>query len=521
MKNLKEADVVILGANIIPMDQDIPFAEAIAAKDGRIVCVGINSDVLHLIGKKTIVIDAQKRSILPGFIDCHVHFMGSAIAAYYIDVSNVHSLADMLELLRSKAAEMGKDEWIRARGFDDSRVTERRYPTRKELDRIAPDNPIIFKRQDGHSCVINSMALEILDLSEDLSGFELDPDTGEFSGILRKKANSIAGKKVNDLIPDELRVKGLAKTAEIAAQRGVTTIHAMDGTSGDSKHISMIKEHVNELPLRVIQYYQTTDVRDVETFSFSRIGGCILIDGTMDSHTAALREPYADKPSTSGGLYFDDDVLEGFIEEAHRKGLQIATHAIGDRAVDQLLDVYEKVLNAYPRQDHRHRIEHIEIPCEDQLERCKELGIALSVQPSFVYCWDVDMYESRIGTSRVKRLHHYKNMIDRGLLVGGGSDSPVTPINPIVGIHTAVNHPIPGNGIDVMSALRMFTSAGARLAFEEDVKGSLTTGKYADMVILSDDPLTVEKERLKDIEIEATLIGGKISYSSGSILEKK
>jgi len=238
----------------------------------------------------------------------------------------------------------------------------------------------------------------------------------------------------------------------------------------------------------------------------------------MDSHTAALHEPYADNPSSSGVLYFTDEKLREFVLEAHKNGLQIAMHAIGDRAVDQLLDAYENALNKHPRKDHRHRIEHIEVPTADEVKRCKELGIVLSIQPAFVYYWDMkNFYEARLGIQRAHRIHPYRFFLSEGILIGGGSDAPVTPIDPIIGIHAAVNHLIPSHSINVLEALRLFTIDAAKLAFQEKTVGSIEEGKLADIVVLSENPMTVKRERLKEIKVEATVKNGQVTYQSPRI----
>lgn len=512
---MNNAQLLVLNANIITMNDRQPKGEALAVKDGKIVLVGSNSDALEFSDRETLVLEAEGKTVLPGFIDCHVHLTYTATSTIEIDLFALGSLNQMLGVIGSVAQKCSAGEWVRARGFDDTMVVERRYPTRWELDKAAPRNPVILKRQDGHSCVLNSLGFEALDLPSQIDGLERDPQTKQPTGVLRRQANEMACTKVNATISDNAILKGLLEATYGAARKGITTIHALDGRTRDPKDISLVVSHMDEFPVDIVLYYQTTDVEEIVRLRLPRVGGCLLVDGSMDSHTAALYEPYADNPSTSGVLYFTDEQLSRFVLEAHRNDLQVAMHAIGDRAVDQLLNAYENALELCPRRNHRHRIEHIAVPSPDQVKRCSDMKIAVSVQPAFYYFWDMKkFYETRLGPERAQRIHPYSLFISEGIITGGGSDSPVTPIDPMLGIHAAVNHPISYHSVDVGQAIRMFTADAARLAFQEGVKGTLETGKYADLVILSENPFAVKRERIKEIKVEATIRRGHFTYNS-------
>jgi predicted amidohydrolase YtcJ len=254
------------------------------------------------------------------------------------------------------------------------------------------------------------------------------------------------------------------------------------------------------------------DVDMVVTLGLPRIGGCILLDGDVGPHTAALSEPYADDPACYGTLYYTQEEVNAFVLKAHKAGLQVAMHAVGDGAVEQALDAYSAALTAHPRHDHRHRIEHCEIIREEQIERARRLGVALAIQPPFNHYWPHTSYYSSLGEERAWKADPVRSLMRPGLLVAGGSDSTVTPLGPLIGVHAAVGHSNPAERIGVREALELYTINAARLAFEESDKGSLETGKLGDIVVLSEDPSEVEPSQIKDIPIEMTIVGGQVAY---------
>ena len=504
---MQYADVVIRGGRVYTMDERRPFASVVAVRDGRIIHVG--EDAYDMIGKETLVIEAEGRSVLPGFIDTHVHFVGTALSKFDdVDAFGMGSISEILESLRRIRKPRG--EWVRVRGFDDSMVREQRYPTRWELDSALPDNPVIVKRLDGHSCVLNTLALRVAGINPGIRGVELD-ELGRMTGVLRAEANEIARNRSEHEAGREEILRKLFEVSYDALRSGVTTIHALEGSTGNPGHLRLLMG--TELPVDLVLYYQTTEVREALELGLPRIGGCLLVDGSMDSHTAAFFEPYNDMEDSRGFLYFKDDEIRSFVAEAHREGLQIAMHAIGDAAIEQLLDSYEFALSEYPRDDHRHRIEHAEVPSDDQIKRMAKLGVSVAVQPPFLFYWDMDLfYIRRLGRERAKRLHPYRKMLDAGVKLSGGSDSPVTPMDPLTGIHAAVNHPIRGSSLELEEALRLYTIDAAFFSFEEHRKGSISEGKIADLIMLSDDIFRVKKEEIRNLKVDLVLKGGRLVY---------
>jgi predicted amidohydrolase YtcJ len=256
------------------------------------------------------------------------------------------------------------------------------------------------------------------------------------------------------------------------------------------------------------------EIDKVIELGLPRIGGCILLDGDVGPRTAALSEPYADDPNCYGTLYYEDEVVNEFALAAHKEGLQIAFHAVGDAAVEQALNAYGAALTQHPRDDHRHRIEHCEVIREEQIQRAQRLGIALAIQPPFNHFWPHQGSFLSLGEERAWKLDPVRSLLRPDLLIAGGSDSTVTPLGPLIGVHAAVNHSNPAERIAVYDAMKLYTINAARIAFQEDDRGSLEVSKLGDLVVLAENPFEVDQRTIKDIKVEKTVIGGDIVYQS-------
>ncbi len=510
--------LILHNASILTMDPEgDERATALAAEGDRIVAVGGEDEVLQLAGPETETIDLAGMTVLPGFIDTHVHFVATGMRLHHMmDLTGLGSVDQLLQQVRSEAEEKEAGAWILGWGFDHYALAEKRYPTRAELDAAAPDNPVFLRRRDGHSSIFNSAGLQTLRVSTDTPGYNVD-EAGHPTGVLQARANSAANEEIAEL----LRTPEMGREACLAAAReavsvGITTLHALTAGEPQESEGQAIALSREDLPVRVVEYYQTTNVDAVLDAGLPRIGGCILIDGSIGSQTAALQEPYSDDPSTRGVLYFEGEEIEKFMHTAHSAGLQIAVHAIGDRAIEQALTAFESVLGNEPQPERfRHRIEHFLIPTADQMDRAHQLGITPAMQPAFEHFWGGPdgLYASRLG-ERVQRTNPFRTLLDMGVVVGGGSDSLVTPMNPLLGVHSAVNHPNPAHRLSVREAIGLFTQNGAHQAFEEGDKGSVSPGKLADMVILSDDPTAVSPENIRDVQVKATIIGGEFVWGN-------
>ena len=335
--------------------------------------------------------------------------------------------------------------------------------------------------------------------------------------MLVSTANTLASAQTDLLFAEHIGYSRVVKAVcDEALRAGLTTLHALDGAqaAGDPGVIAL-QAHGERGTPRILVYYQTRDVDAVLRLGLPRLGGCgaCWVDGAFTPHTARLLEPYADQTDTFGMLYFEDEEIRRLFGEAHRAGLQISVHCVGDGAVEQALSAYEVVLTEHPRADHRHRIEHAELIMADQIDRARRLGLAFAIQPAFNHFWRNDeFYPGVIGLERAARVDPVRTLVDAGLLVAGGSDSPVTPLRPLLGIHSAVNHSNPAERVEAITALRLFTENAARIGFEENDKGTLTPGKLADMVVLGANPMQVPPSELKDIPVEMTIVGGEVVY---------
>ena len=503
--------IVFYNGNILTVDREDRRAEALALEKGKIVQAGTNLEIRRLCGAGWKSIDLQGRTILPGFIDSHVHLISTSLTAIGIDLAEAKNTEEILAKVDERARQTPQGQWIL--GYFITHLSDRGMPTRFDLDRASSRHPIRLAHRNGHLCSLNTLALEILKVRRDLEGVE--QISGDVTVVIRDpaiQALTHPGLSLNE----EERLEALKVASGRIVERGVTTLHSLDGGPRNPGATAFLLTVKNDLPIKIVQYHQSMEVGEVVDLGLPRIGGCICADGAFESHTAALFEPYADEPDNYGTLTFTQEEMSDFILRAHKRGLQVAIHCEADRAIEQVLYAYERALRHSPRKDPRHRIEHFEIPTENQIERVARAGILAAMQPAFLPAFffrgGVERYEFFLGHSRLKRIHPYRTMLGQGILMAGGSDSPVTRIDPLAGIEAAVNHPHREECLSVLEAIRLFTINGARFAFEEDQKGSIEPGKAADLVILSEDPRTVDPERIAKISIEMTLVNGKIAF---------
>jgi len=505
-------DLVLGNANVITIDPRRPRAEALAVREGRIVAVGSWEDVQpYAEGVRTLNLNGK--TVLPGFIDSHTHFTWTGMQEAALDFGFAVSVEDVQAILSQAAAETSPGRLIFGMGLNHYRFPGHRLPTSAQLDVVAPSHPVFIGGVTGHYALANTRCLRELDLPPDTPG--LDP-----TGLLRDRANSMADHRMSTRFAQEQELERLHRAAAgLAVAVGLTTVHALEGDDqrGDPE-VQALLDIAPMLPVRIVIWYQTTDVQAVHDLGLPRIGGCILLDGDFGPHTAALLEPYADQPENWGTLYYTQGEVDAFVEAAHRAGLQIAMHAVGDRAAEQALNAYERALERWPRPDHRHRIEHFEVYDEGLVERTRRLGVHLAIQPPFnVYFGGHTRLIPLLGEERAARSDPVRSLIEAGVPVGGGSDSTVTPMQPLYGVHSAVNHSNPAERLDVERALQLYTLDNAVLAFEERDKGSLEAGKLGDLVVLSDDPMSAASETIADIAVEMTVVGGEIVYSKGAL----
>ncbi len=513
MKN--KGNIAIRNAGIITMNPRQPFAEALVVREGKIAAIGSWGDVEPACGGLQ-PLDLMGRAVVPGLIDTHTHFLWTALHAASVDLEGVHDHRGLKERIDAAVKAVSKDEPILGMGYTEYPLEGGEFsPIIRELDAAAPDNPVYLIGVTGHSSAVNSRALEILNPPADMPGLLRD-EAEDPNGLLTNRANSYAHSKFHAHFDfDQLARARIPDVIRRAHSVGLTTLHALEGSPDGEldESVGAFWAAMPELPLRVVLYYQTMDVDKALELGLPRIGGCILLDGDVGPRTAALSEPYADAPACYGTLYYSQEQVTGFVHEAHRAGLQISFHAVGDAAVEQALTAYEAALQADPREDHRHRIEHCEVIRDEQVERAQRLGVALAIQPPFNHYWPHEDYRRSLGEARMWRVDPVRRLVRPGLLVAGGSDSTVTPLGPMIGVHAAVNHSNPMERVSVHEALKLYTIDAARIAFQEGDRGSLEVGKLGDFVLLGKDPYRVDPGGLKDIPVVMTVIGGEVMYS--------
>jgi len=528
-----ERPIAIVGGTIIDGTGQPPIPDgAVVTNGSKIIAVGSCKDMT--LPKGADVIDAEGRTVMPGFIDSHTHFILMGVRTLTtLDLSKTRSLAEVLELIKSRISAIPDGEWLEGHGWDESSWPERRYPTKWDLDPVSSEIPIVLTPYYGHLVAVNSLALEAANIGKDTAnppGGEVvkDPETGEPTGILRDEAIRLIS-EVRPPTTREVSLQGLRKACAIALMWGCTSIHELDA---DAVQLSTYQVARRDGSLRVRAYVMPTARFTEEIIDslgalgistgfgdeFYRIGAAkIYIDGSMGARTAVFTQPYEDDPSTKGLFTISPEELRMRVAKAHGYGMQIAIHAIGDGGIEAALDAYEAALEENPIEDHRHRIEHCEILTEEQIQRIKRLKVIPSMQPNFAGEWGGSggMYEQRLGPERLKMNNPYRRLLDEGIRIAFGSDCgfcPPWPMNPLYGLWAAVRHPIEGSSISLKEAVRGYTLDAAYASFEAGIKGSLEPGKLADIAILSRDLTAIDPDEIKDVTVVLTMVGGKIEY---------
>jgi len=506
-------DLIIKG-NVITVVNQKPRAEAIGVKDGKIVSVGTLKEV-EAGGKAAKVLDLTGKTILPGFIDSHAHPMGTGKNRLGVDMAPAKTVKDALDKIKERVKKTPAGKVIFCPDYNRQAVKEKRYPTRQELDAVSTKHPIWIQHYDGHYSQVNSLAAQICGFKPGQPGVSLD-ENGDVSGLIQDPASARALSTGDNFEDPADALAALDLVTKEAASVGITTLFAKEGL----ENARIIMSNLDKIPVRirpmVFPGFGAASLDDVLKADFlgPHICICSLTDGSVEGRTAAMYEPYTDDPTTLGMLHHTDEAFYALVEKVHRAGAQMSVHAESDRGIDQVLWAYEKVLGKYPRKDHRHRIEHFEVTTAKQIQRVARLGVALAMQPMFVQVCEgpnLDYYRSLIG-DRVNRAHTYRSILNEEILVSGGSDTPVTKMNPIGGINILVNHPLKEQRVDVYEAIEVFTINGAKIGFEEDIKGNIEPGKFADFAVLSADPFRVAKEKIGDIKVDKTIVGGKVVF---------
>jgi predicted amidohydrolase YtcJ len=531
--------LLLINGNIRTMDANGTLAQAVGIRKGHIDIIGSTQQVLQTKTQKDEVIDLDGKTVFPGFIDAHNHmiYYGTELMGINCRAESIRSIDDIVKEIAKKVASLPPGQWLRGYGYDDAVLDEGRHPRREDLDRVSPQNPVVLYRTCGHMLVANSKALQICGITKntaDPPGGEIDrdPATGEPTGLMKETAQEFIKNSM-----DPFTVEELVEAVEVAGTQylseGITSVQEAGvgyfQTTVDEMKTYQMAQLAGRLRQRVCLYLlkdvlpQLSSLGIIKGFGddMLRIGGIkFFADGVPSAHTGAVREPYANAPDETGILYLEKDELTDTIATIHRSGLQSSIHAIGDRAIDVVLDAYENVLKIMPREDHRHRIEHFTMASPDLIERAKSLGIIPVVAATEVPFYG-DAFIKNLGPKRAEWCYPLRSMLDSELPVALSTDRPFDPVgNPLFSVQAAVErktrsgHVIgKAQCIRVEEAFRMHTNYAAFAAFEEKIKGSIELGKLGDFVVYPIDPFEVDIDELSQVPVTYTIVGGDVVYS--------
>lgn len=522
-----------INGKVYTVNENQPLAQAVVVQDSKIIFVGSDDDAKKIIDKNTDVVDLNGKLMLPGFNDNHVHFLTGGFYLLGIDLRPANSTSEFKQILKDYAKRY-PGKWITGGYWDHEKWEVKDLPSKEMIDEVVSDQPVFVERLDGHMGVANSYALKLAGITKETENPDgglivKDPKTDEPTGVLKDNAMEILTKHIPDATEEENYDALLAALNE-AKRLGVTSIQDMSYLDA----LTVYERAKNEgiLTCRIFSRWAIADYKYLVKKNIKAGYGDNLIrmgslkgfaDGSLGSSTAWFFEKYVQDTTTSG-LAMDiitDGSMEKWCMDADKNGLQICVHAIGDKANSYMLDLYAKIIKENPKWDRRFRIEHAQHVRFDDIKRFAELGVIASVQP--YHCIDDGVWaEKRIGPERLKYTYPFKSFLDAGVKLCFGTDWYVAPLNPLLGIYAAVTRRtldgknpdgwIPEQKITVEDAIKCYTLNSAYASFEEKIKGSIETGKLADLVVLSDDILSIDPVKIKDTEVIMTIFDGKIIY---------
>ena len=535
------ADLIITNAKVWTVDKAHPTAEAVAVLGDRIVAVGSTAEIAALRGPDTKVIDGGGKLLLPGFNDAHVHFVDGGRSLDAVQLNDATSLEVFTQRVQERAKITPKGEWIEGGDWDETKWTPAKLPTKDAIDSFTPDTPVFLDRYDGHMALANSVTLRLAGVTAQTpdppGGVIVRDAQGNPTGALKDAAKDFVFKVVPPL-SHEQRLRAVRRALEHAASVGITSVQDMNDEREDSfADIRAYGELLQsgELTTRVYSAPAISDWQDQAKIgirhafgsSFLRIGALKgFADGSLGSGTAYLFEPYSDDPTNSGLLGKQMQPLSqmrDWMMQGDAAGLQICTHAIGDRAISTVLDLYTDVVRAHHGMERRFRIEHAQHMAEKDFARFAQLDVIASVQP-YQAIDDGRWAEARIGHDRASRTYAFRTFLNHGVHLAFGTDWDVAPLNPMLTVYAAVtratldgknpNGWFPEQKLTVAEAVEAYTMGSAYAEFQEHEKGSITPGKLADMVLLSDDIFSIDPAKIRDVKVLETIVGGKVVWTA-------
>jgi predicted amidohydrolase YtcJ len=537
------ADTIIARGNLYTGNVEQPWAQAVAIRDGRIIAVGDEQTIFKLRSDATKVIEAGGHLVFPGFVDSHIHFIDGSLSLGRVNLEGAKDASDIQERLRDYAKKHPGRDWVLGRGWNYAMFGADALPHKKYLDEVFPDRPVFLEGYDGHTYWANSKALSLAGITKDTpdppnGAIVRDAKTHEATGALKESAEELIARVVPKPSRDE-NLAALRAGMKWANQHGLTRVHS---AGGDFEHLDLYDElrRQGQQTLRFyIAYFlnppelRAQDLNVIEAarkrFHDDWIDTNVvkmMVDGVVESHTAAMLEPYSDDPSTKGKLFWDPAKYTAAVTELDKRGFQLFTHAIGDYAVRTALDAYQHAEDANHTSDRRPRIEHIETINAADIPRFGKLGVIASMQPLHSYpdADTLDVWARNAGPDRASRAWAWKSIANAGGYLAFGSDWPVVTLSPWEGIQTAVTRQttqgkpetgfVPEQRLTVEETVRGYTLGAAYAGRREKTEGSIEPGKLADLIIVSQNIFEIDPHRIGETKVLTTIVGGRVVYQA-------
>ena len=535
-------DVAIINARIYTVNPQQPWAEALAIRGGKIVAVGTSKEIAAHPGPDTKLIDAKGKLVLPGFTDCHIHFMEGSLGLTRVDLIGTKSVEEIQKKVKDYASSHPNEPWVTGAGWTYPTFGAAALPDKKYLDEVVPDRPVFLVAFDGHSAWANSKALSLAGITRETpdppNGKIVRDAKGDATGALKESAGELVGKFVPKPTRQE-RLAALRKGMQEANKVGLVRVHS---AGGDFEWLDLYDELRRNGELTVRQYIAyffdppELTAEGIEKAEKARrtyhddwiSGGAVktMLDGVVESHTAAMLQPYSDDPKESGKLFWDPAKYRQAVLEWDRRGFQIFTHAIGDKAVRLALDAYQEAQTSNHTADSRPRIEHIETITAEDIPRFGKLGVIASFQPLHAYPDDdtLKIWARNVGPERATRAWVWRSIENTGGKLAFGSDWPVVTLNPWPGVQNALTRQtaegepvggfVPKERISLEDTIKAYTLGAAIAGRREKTEGSLQPGKLADLIVLSQDLFKIEPSEIGKTEVLLTVVGGEVVYRS-------
>jgi predicted amidohydrolase YtcJ len=555
-KEQVQADLILHGGRVVTVDKKSSIREAIAVKDGRVLRVGNNRDVLKMRGTQTEVIDLQGKMVLPGLIDSHVHANSAAMTEFDHPIPEMETIADVLKYIEERAKALGEGKWVNVSQVFITRLREQRYPTKEELDRVAPKNPVVFST--GPDASLNSLALKLSGIDKDFKvsdggeGFaEKDPATGEPTGILRNLGRYVKSQPSGRQASEADRERRVVDLFRDYNSVGITSVGDRNASAADIARFKKLRDE-GKLTVRISASHSMNTIgamegiqnriREVSNHPLRKpdpmvqiIGIKCFLDGGMLTGSAYMRRPwgvstiYAIRdPEYRGVLFIPKERLRQIVKTTLDSGMQFTAHSVGDGAVHTLVEVYEELNRERPIRDRRPSITHSNFMSEESVKKCAELGVCLDIQPAWLYL-DTRTLAAQFRYERLRWFQPLRSIFEAGGIVGGGSDHmqkigsmrSINPYNPFLGMQTAITRRArwyegqlhPEEALSREQAIRFYTVNNAYMMFRDDV-GSLGEGKRADLIVIDRDLMECSEEEIGGTKVLRTYLGGKLVHQS-------